>query len=129
MSGAGEMLQDAVLAALRTIRELGVYDGPPVQAVVPNAVVEVGPETDWSHKSGLGRELRVAVTLRDDGERPARLRRLIGEAEAVLETIPAQLPGWQLVTLRFLRSRLLRESGKAPHWAAVIEYRARMLAV
>jgi hypothetical protein len=38
--------------------------------VAPYAIVETGPEIDWSHKSGAGRELRLAVTLRDKGERP-----------------------------------------------------------
>lgn len=130
MSGAGETLQAAALTALRAVPELGVYDALPVQSVAPNAIVEAGPERDWSHKSGTGRELRLAVTLQDMGERPLRLRRLIGEVEAAVAGLPPQLAGWQLVTLQLLRSGIVgggRKSGDP--WIAALEYRARMLAV
>lgn len=52
---AGPDLQAAAVAELADVAELGgVYDGPPVQAVVPYATVETGPETDWGHKNGAG---------------------------------------------------------------------------
>ena len=83
MSGAGEALAEAAMAALRAVDGLNaVYDGPPLPAAFPYAAVEAGPESDWSHKSGAGRELRLAILLRDQGERPARLRGLAGAAEA-----------------------------------------------
>lgn len=126
MTSAGEALIAAVTAALGEVAGLnGVYDGPPLQAAFPYAVVDAGPESDWSHKSGEGRELRLAVTIRDQGERPARLRALIRAAEAAIGGIERDLDGWRLVTLVFLRSRMLRETGAA--WAAAIEFRARML--
>ena len=103
---------------------VGVHEGQPVQAVVPFAVVEAGPETDWSHKSGEGREVRLAVTLRDAGERPVRLRRLMGEAEAAVAGV-AVVAGWRLVKMRFVRSRVVAEA--RGRWAGVIEYRARLL--
>jgi hypothetical protein len=124
MSGAGEALQAAAAEALRQIGALGVYDGPPVQAAVPYAAVEAGPESDWSHKSGAGREVRIAVSLFDKGERPVRLQVLMGEAEQALEGMPSPAD-WTLVTLQFLRSRLLRDSKGI--WVGVIEYRARVL--
>jgi Protein of unknown function (DUF3168) len=125
--GAGDALAQVLIAALNGLAGLnGAYDGPPLQAAFPYALVETGPETDWSHKSGAGRELRVAVTIRDKGERPARLRSLIGEAESAIGGLTGTLVGWRVVTLVFLRSVMLRDSGAA--WAATIEYRARLLA-
>lgn len=121
---AAEKLQQAVMASLQAIGRIGVYDGPPLQAAAPYAVVEAGPETDWSHKSGAGRELRIAVSLFDKGERPVRLRALIGEAEEALDGLGSPA-GWQLVSMQFLRSRLVRDPKGL--WAGVIEYRARML--
>jgi len=121
---AGEKLQQALIAALQAIGGIGVYDGPPLQAAHPHAVVEAGPETDWSHKSGSGREVRIAVSLFDKGERPVRLRALMAEAEAALDSAVSPV-GWQLVTMQLLRSRLVRDSKGV--WAGVIEYRARML--
>ena len=126
MTSAGEALAAAVTAALGDLSGLnGAYDGPPLQAAFPYAVIDAGPESDWSHKSGEGRELRLAVTLRDEGERPARLRQLARAAEAAIGAVGGDLDGWRLVTMVFLRSRMLREPGTA--WVAAIDYRARML--
>lgn len=126
-AGAGETLAEAAMAALGRLAGLnGAYDGPPLQAVHPFAVVEAGPETDWSHKSGEGREVRLAVTIRDKGERPTRPRRLMREAEAALASIAGgDTNGWQIVTLAFFRSRLV--PGTERGWAGVLDYRARML--
>lgn len=124
---AGAVLQAAAVAALGAIDGMAAYDGAPVQAALPFALVEVGPESDWGHKSGAGRELRLAVTIRDKSERPERLRRLMDEAEAAVAGLPAALGGWRVVTLALLRTRVMApRAGEA--WAGVIEFRARMLA-
>lgn len=123
---AGAELQAAAVAALQAVAELGgVYDGPPVQAVAPYAIIEAGPETDWGHKSGAGREVRLAVTIRDEGERPQRLRRLMGEVEDALAGL-ATVQGWQLVTMRFLSSRTAKD--RQGGWIGLVEFRARLLA-
>ena len=123
---AGSALQEAAISALAAVTELGsVHDGPPLQAVAPHAVVEAGPERDWSHKSGVGREVRLAVTIRDEGERPQRLRRLMAEAETAVGGVAA-LPGWQLVVLRFLSSRVAKD--RQGGWIGLIEFRVRLLA-
>ena len=126
---AAEALVAAAMTALQGLEGIGVYDGAPVRASFPHAVIEAGPETDWSHKSGTGREMRIAVTLHDRGERPSRLRRLMGEAEAALAAT-GDAPGWQLVSLQFVRTRLVREArGPEPRgWIGAVEFRARMLA-
>ena len=126
MSGAGQALVDAALEALRAVDGLnGVYDGQPLTAAHPYATVDAGPESDWGHKSGEGRELRLAILIRDKCERPKRLRGLATAVEAVLPEIGPDFAGWRLVNLVFLRSSMLREAGAA--WTAAIEYRARLL--
>ena len=125
MTGAGAGLQAAVVAALRRASVGAIYDGPPLQAAFPHAVVEFGPETDWSHKSGQGREVRLAITVKDKGERPGRLHGLMDAAAAAIGSL-GPIGGWQLVTMQFLRSRAVKEPGGS--WAGVIEFRARMLA-
>ena len=126
---AAEALAGAAGAALAGVAGLAVHGGPPLQAAFPHAIVETGPESDWSHKSGAGRELRLAVTIRDRGERPDRLRHLTAQAEAAVAAVEA-VEGWQLVTLRFVRSRIVAPArgGAEAEWAGVIEYRARLLA-
>jgi hypothetical protein len=126
MSGAGQILAEAAIAALRGIEGLnGVHDGPPLTAAFPYAVVEAGPESDWSHKSGEGRELRLSILVRDKGERPARLRELVAAIEDIVVGIGGELGGWRLVNLVFVREAMLREPGAA--WSAAIDYRARLL--
>lgn len=122
MASASGALQAAAVAALRPL--MAVYDGPPLQAAFPYAVVEAGPETDWSHKTGEGREARIAILVRDAGERPERLRTLMETAQAAVDGIAAT-EGWQIVTLHFLRGRVARETKNG--WAGAIDYRARML--
>lgn len=129
MSGAGAALQAIAIAALEALDELGgVYPGMPLHAALPFAVVECGPEADWGHKGARGRELRLAVTVRTGGERPERIQSLASAAEAAIDAAPAP-ESWHVVTLVFLRRRILADTrGGEPGWAAVIEYRARMLA-
>ena len=128
MSGASDALRDAATVALAAIEGLGrVYDAPPLQAALPYALVSIDAETDWSHKTGAGRELRLAASLFDKGERPLRLRALIGEAEGALAELGGAVGGWQLVSMRYLRTRIVRDS--AGSWAGVIEFRARLLAL
>lgn len=127
MSGAASVLVDAVQARLSGIGELAqVSDGPPRQAATPYAVLETGAEADWSHKTGRGREVRLAVTIFDRGERPERLRRLLRKAEAELETIGGDAGGWHIVSLVFLRSKTVADTSGG--WSGSIDYRARLLA-
>ena len=126
MTNAGDAVLGAAVGALRAVDGIGrVYDAPPLQAALPHAVVAVDSESDWSHKSGLGRALRIAASIRQ-GERPERLRGLAGEAEAALAALGGDLPGWQLVTMRFLRTRIVRAAGG--EWTAIIEFQVRLLA-
>lgn len=120
---AGAALQAAVVASLADVGLSGVFDGPPARAAYPYAAVDAGGEADWSHKSGSGREVSVAVTVWDD--QPVRLRSL---ADAVEQRIAAVdvASEWQLVSLRFVRRRVIRDV--AGPWAAAIDFRARLLA-
>lgn len=128
MSGAGAALSAAAIEALAALELGGVYPGPPLQAAYPHAVVECGPETDWGHKSGGGRELRLAVILRDSGERPERAQAF---ADVVESAIAAGLDveGWRLITLALVRRRTVAEGrGGRAGWAVALDYRARLLA-
>jgi len=126
MTGASEALAGATEAALREVEGLnGVHVGRPVQAATPYALVEAGPELDWGHKSGVGREVRMAIVLRGAGERPGSLGTLAAAAEAAIEALDGELDGWRLVSLRFQRARLIAEA--KGEWASTSEYRARML--
>lgn len=122
---ASQALIAAAAEALRALPALtGVHEAMPIQAAAPYATVEAGLELDWGHKSGRGRELRLMVTLRDQGERPVRLRALAAAAQAALDGLEA-VDGWQLVTLAFVRSMTVAEG--AGSWLTMLDYRARLL--
>ena len=133
MSGAGAsaMLQAQAAAALAGIAGLAVYRGPPVQAAAPYAAIGIGPERDWGWKGGEGRELRLAVTLHDRGESPARLLAIAAAAEAALAGIDGEADGWRTVSLAFVRAELVPPKRGSPDglWVRVLEYRVRMVAV
>lgn len=128
MSGAADSLRAAAAAALSAIEGIGrVYDAPPLQAAFPYALVLIDSQSDWSHKTGAGRELRLAASLFDRGERPLRLRALVAGAEQVLGSLAGEIGAWQLVSMTYLRTRIVSDSAGA--WAGVVEFRARMLAL
>jgi hypothetical protein len=121
---AGAALQTAVVSALAAVTELtGVFDGPPARAAYPYAAIDASTESDWSHKSGQGREVLLAITLWDD--QPTRLAALTDEVEASILAISAT-DAWQLVSLVLTRRRTVRDV--AGPWAAALNFRARMLA-
>ena len=121
---AGGALQAAVATALLPQHQLtGVYDGPPARAAFPYVVLDGGTEIDWGHKSGGGREVLLAVTLWD--EQPARLHAIVDGIEAAVTQIE-NVQGWQLVSIAFLKRRIVRDV--AGPWAAAIDFRARLLA-
>lgn len=121
---AGGALQAALATALDAVADFsGVFDGPPARAPFPYVVLDAGTELDWSHKSGGGREVLVAVTVWDD--QPARLHSLADTVEATVSGVAA-IVGWQLVSLRLQRRRTVRDV--AGPWATAIDFRARLLA-
>jgi hypothetical protein len=125
IEGAGAVLAAATVEALRPIAGLsGIFDGRPIQASAPFATVETGWETDWGHKGGVGREVRLTVVLHDEGERPTRLRELSAVVQVALDSL-AVGGGWRLVTFNFVRSMTVAPS--AGRWGLTLDYRARML--
>ena len=122
---AGAALQTSIAASLGRIEGLsGVFDGPPARASYPYVALDATTESDWSHKSGEGREVLVAITVWDD--QPVRLHALADEVEAALQA-PGPIEAWQLVTMRLVRRRVVRDV--AGPWAAAVDFRARMLAL
>ena len=124
MNASGALIA-AAMTALKDVPGLsGAHEAAPFQAAAPYATIGAGMESDWGHKSGSGRELRLSVVLRDEGESPARLRSLADSAQAAMEGIETG-GGWRLITLVFVRSIFAAQApGK---WSAAIDYRARMM--
>ncbi|VAW05750.1 hypothetical protein MNBD_ALPHA04-1690 [hydrothermal vent metagenome] len=132
MSGALEGVQQSLVTALSAHQPLiggisGIFDGPPVRAAFPYIALATGASLDWSHKTGTGRELSLAMTVQDDGETAARLHRVMALVEEALAGGLDDPPDWQIVTFDFRRTRILRSA--VASWNGLIEYRARALRV
>lgn len=121
---AGVALQAAVADRLTALGLfVGVYDGPPARAAYPYVALDAGTETDWSHKSGAGREVMIVATLWD--ARQDGLHQLADQLEnCVLGT--GAVDDWQLASIQLVRRRVVRDV--AGPWAVAIDFRARLLA-
>ena len=127
---ADAAMQAALVAALEGHAGLaasvnGVFVGRPARATPP--WIEIGETIggDWSSKTERGRELRVALIVRDEGEGPARLHGVMRDVEAAVEGMARDLDGWRVASLTFLRSRVLRAGDGS--WTGVVEYRFRVM--
>ncbi len=132
MSDATQAVQAAVIAALETHPALsqslqGVFDGPPVRTVYPYVSLANGVISDWSTKTETGREIRLALTVWDDGEEAARLHDLMGHVADALAALPSDLPGWRIASNVFLRSLVARDA--AGPWAGLVEQRIKLLSL
>jgi hypothetical protein len=131
MSDAVRVVQSALINTIEAHPALadaltGVYDGPPPHAAFPYVAIADGVVSDWSTKTAIGREIRLALTVWDDGQEAARLHDLIGHVEDAVAALPRDLPGWRIASCVFLRSLVARDP--AGPWAGLVEYRVRMLA-
>ena len=130
MSAADVAVRAGVRAALASEAVLtgalnGVFDGPQVRASAPYAEVGEALSSDWGTKDARGREVRLAVLIRDLAERPVRLGELVDAAERAVEGIARDLDGWRVASVVFLRARI---AGEGPgRWLAVAEWRVRVL--
>ena len=131
MSDAVQAVHRAAISALQAHPVLstavtGIYDGPPPRAAFPDIAVADGLVSDWSTSSATGREIRLALTIWDDGEEASRLHILMGHAEDAVAAMARDLPGWRVASNVFLRSLVARDP--AGPWAGLVEHRIRVLA-
>jgi hypothetical protein len=111
----------ALAAGLNAItEEAPLRVSPPWLGLVASAAA------DFGHKTGAGREVRVALELQCRGDDPATAAELVAAIEARIASLPPDQPGWRVASLVFLRSRAEQRSDNRR--AILLEYRARLLA-
>ena len=120
----------AVIAALKEDAALmgglnGLFDGQPVRASVPYAVVGECIASDWGAKDVDGRELRLTIGLHDAGETPRLLAALLERINAVMQLLEFA-EAWRIVGVRLIRSRVVKGRDKDT-WQAVVDYRVRVV--
>lgn len=124
-------IRAAVIAALKEDGVLmdginALFDGMPARASAPYAVVGECTGTQWGAKDVDGRELRVAISLHDAQDSPARLSGLVARVEPAVQAMAAPAGEWRIVTARLVRCRVAKAARRGEEgWQAVIDYRIR----
>jgi hypothetical protein len=120
-------LQKRVAAALADLPGLvGVFDGPPPEAVPPYAVIGSDLVTDWSTKTETGHEHRLAINVWDAGPGAAAAKALIGGVAERIAALAGSIDGHRIVSSLFLRSLVLTD---AEGWTqGIAEFRVRTIA-
>ncbi|WP_425229237.1 hypothetical protein [Sphingomonas sp.] len=115
----------AHLAENAALDPLHVFDFAPDRAGFPYAVIEDPVLQAWDGALTTGRIGTVAIGFRDGGERPARLRLLMGRVEEQMAYLPGDLggEGWRLAGLSLARSRVARVKGG---WIGRAEWSVRI---
>ena len=103
-----------------------ITEEAPVRASLPWLAIVASASADWSHKTGEGREVRVAMELQMRGDDPATAGQLVQDIEQRIAVIPHEQDGFRIASVQFLRARTEQRGGTIR--AVLLEYRFRLLA-
>lgn len=103
-----------------------ISEEAPLRASLPWLAIVASASVDWSHKTGEGREVRVAVELQTRGDDPATSATMVRDIEDAIVSLPLDQPAFRVAGVQFLRARTEQRSGTVR--AVLLEYRFRLLA-
>lgn len=112
---------DPALAAINAIEEEA-----PLSATPPWLGIAATASTEWGTKDRIGREVRVALELDSYTDLTAGDAGLLGAIERRVLDLPPFHTGFEIASIRFLRSR--SEARADNRRAALLEYRFRLFA-
>lgn len=111
---------DPALAAINAIEEES-----PLSVSPPWLGLAASASIDWGTKDRAGRETRIALELETRIDLPAADAALLGAIERRVLDLPPFQSGFELASIRFLRSRSERRGDNLR--AALLEFRFRIL--
>ena len=112
---------DPALAAINAIEEEA-----PLSATPPWLGIAASASTEWGTKDRPGREVRIAIELDSYTDLTAGDANLLGAIERRVLDLPPFHTGFEIASIRFLRSR--SEARADNRRAALLEYRFRLFA-
>jgi hypothetical protein len=123
-------LRAALIAWLRADPALGpihaIEEEAPLSTTPPWLGIAASASIDWGTKDRAGREVRIALELESRTDATAEDAPLLAAIERRVLALPPFQPGFELASIRFLRSR---SEARANNLRAVLlEYRFRILA-
>lgn len=110
---------DPALAGLNAVEEEA-----PLSVTPPWLGIAASAGVDWGTKDRAGREVRIALELQSFTDLTAADAPLLSAIERRVLDLPPFQPGFELASIRFLRSR--SEARSDNRRAALIEYRFRL---
>ena len=110
---------DPALATINAIEEEA-----PLSATPPWLGIAASAGVDWGTKDRAGREIRVALELQTHTDLTAGDAGLLSAIERRVLDLPPFHPGFELASIRFLRSR--SEARADNRRGALLEYRFRL---
>lgn len=112
---------DPALATINAIEEEA-----PLSVTPPWLGIAASASIDWGTKERAGREVRIALELESRTDQTAEDASLLAAIERRVLALPPFQPGFELASIRFLRSR--SEARADNLRAALLEYRFRIFA-
>jgi len=112
---------DPALATINAIEEEA-----PLSVTPPWLGIAASASIDWGTKDRPGREVRIALELESRTDAAAEDAALLGAIERRVLALPRINTGFELASIRFLRSR--SEARADCLRGALLEYRFRILA-
>ncbi len=124
------MLRNHLLQWLRADPALAgtlnaITEEAPSRTSLPWLAIAASAATDWSSKSGPGREVRLALEVHHRSDDSAGLLLLMAALEQRIEALPRFPAGHHIAGLHFLRSR--SEQRRESQRSGLLEYRFRIL--
>jgi hypothetical protein len=105
----------------------GVYDAPPPDAVSPYVVVGGDVVTDWSTKTGIGHEHRIAINVWEAGPGTARAKAVMAGVETAMRGLSGSRDGHAVVLVQLVRTLVLSD---AEDWTqGILEFRVRTIEI
>jgi len=104
-----------------------ITEEAPLRVSPPWLGIVASASGEFSHKTGAGREVRIALELQYTGDDPAEAADLVNAIEARIAAFPSSQPSFRVASIAFLRARA-EQRGEVRR-AFLLEYRARLLAV
>lgn len=111
---------DPALAQINAIEEEA-----PLSATPPWLGIAASASVDWGTKDRTGREVRVALELASFTDLTSGDSGLLTAIERRVLDLPPFQPGFEIASIRFLRSR--SEARPENRRGALVEYRFRIL--
>ena len=119
----GWLASDPVLA----VQLNSVTEEAPSRASLPWLAISASASVDWSTKTEIGYETRIAFELHCWGDTPGSAADLVAAIQARIRALPGQQTGFSVVTQEFTRARVTQVAQSSR--TVLIEYRFRTLAV